>query len=276
MTMIPSTKIIANIIICAATMSCCLSVNAQNLETKDTAVKSLEQRKMLTREFGLSDQQGILIQKLSYHRSIHIDSLVQLGLPSKEFLYKREQVTDEYYMKIKGILTEEQLKWFDVNALKAARTDEIRTLGLAPRTAIEMGRLKHTFTQNLRQLPENRSERKVRRAELEDKYRNDIYILIGEDKFTAWLNFQDTRLERRYIEKYGFTKEQFRQFQELENRQAVEILKIKNTAMAKERKKARINEVKARKVQGLEKILNAEQFQKWHEDYIRKEINRKH
>lgn len=458
----------------------CGSVTAETNTDRNTAGKSKEQREMMSREFGITDQQGVIIQRLSRIRTQQIDSLNRLRLPDSELKAKREAITDEYYLQISKILTEEQLKWFDVDALKAARSEEVTSLGLSPKMTVQLGKLKsdfkkartkvitsgmaystirqtlkeietkyhkevksligeeryrawedfnkskteriymrkHGFTpeqiaafspeafhateteeiktlnlspelalmlgellishqekanladrqklskdeikaykeaisqehhnnvrlligedkyrqwadfvaekprrifmkqhnlkaeqvagydievfriikgeeikslnlppltalamgklklshmHELKSLPENKKERKTQRQALEDKYRSDLHQLLGNRKFSAWMEYQNQRIERTYTEKYGFTKHQFEQFKKLENKQAIEILRIKNSAIPKEQKKAKIQEAKERKIKQLEQILSVDQFSKWHKDYLQKEEKR--
>ncbi len=264
------------ITLCAICIFSNLNTIAQGIETPNTADSSKEQREMWNKEFGLTEQQGIIIQKLSFKRTRQIDSLNQISMPNDEFLKKRDDITNEYYMNVKAILTEEQKALFNIGALKAARTDEIRILKLPPRTAIEMGKLKDAYIKSIEGLPKNKKERRIQKAELEEEYHTNIYNLIGKDKFAVWIKFRETRLERKYIEKYSFTKEQFNLYKEFENKQAIDILKIKNSAIAKEIKKIKIQEIKNRKIKNVEKILSAEQFQKWYSDYIQAEERKQH
>lgn len=467
-------------IVCASMLLCGININAQSDKYSQTAAKSKEQREMMIREFGITDQQGIIIQQLSRKRTLQIDSLVMSGVTGSELKEQTDAITDEYYLQVSKILTEKELQWFDADALKAARSEEVTSLGLSPRMSVEMGKLKAEFkksraqitasgmpytvtqrnlkelvasyhnkvksligiehyeawesfnnsriersyirkygftpeqiaayspdafnaTQNeeikmlnlspetalmmgelivayqervnmlirqklskdetkrekeeittihynnikmllgeekyklwatyleekprrifmkqnaltqeqvalydidvfriikgedirslnlppltalkmgelkltymrgLKSLPENKKERKAQRQALEEKYRNDLYQLLGNNKFSAWEDYQNKRIEITYREKYGFSKEQFERFQELENMQAIEISKIKNTAIPKDLKKAKIQKAKDKKVQQMKQILSADQFSKWYKDYQQKEEKR--
>ena len=92
--------------------------------------------------------------------------------------------------------------------------------------------------------------------------------MLGDEKFAQWTEYRNHALERKYIKKYGFTMEQFQQYQELANRQAVTVLRIRSSAIPKEEKRRRIQEAKEEKVASLRQILPSEQFDKWHKAYL--------
>ena len=242
---------------------------------QDTSKESLKQREMMIREFGITDAQAIQIQKFSFIRSRQIDSLNKLRLSPKELAEQRESVTDIYYAKVISILTPEQVKAYPVDALKAARTNEITGLELSPRMSVKLGLLKADYEKALKNLPENKRERKNARQNLESKYACSVKSLIGDDKFNEWMAFRNSKLERVFMNNFGFTKEQFLKYQELENMQAVEIMKIRSLAIPKEEKKSRIRAVKEAKIESLRDILPSEQFSKWYKSYHQKETRNK-
>ena len=82
-------------------------------------------------------------------------------------------------------------------------------------------------------------------------------------------------LKRLLKNKYRFTDEQFEQYKRIENKKAVDIYTIKKSAISAAEKKTKIQAVKEWKIEQMQKILSAEQFEKWHSDYLRAEQNRR-
>lgn len=261
-------KKLKTIFIVIFTIAICLNLRA---EDSGTAAKSASQRRMMMKEFGLSELQAHQIQKLSFVRTKQIDSLNKLGLSKEELSTKREECTETYYFKVRELLTPEQRIAYPVDALKAARTNEVTMLRLKPRVTVEMGKLKASFENALRNLPENRKERKTARLELEAEYYSQVKSLIGDAKFKEWMDYRNSKIERVFINEYGFTKQQFKKYQDLENKQAVEILKIKDQAIPKDEKARKIQKVKEAKIQSLREYLPERQFNKWYQDYQKKE-----
>lgn len=268
-------KILIGIAALVTTQLFSIPAGAQN--SKDSSDSSAKQRQELMRDYGISEPQAMYVQRFSFVRSKQIDSLVKLNLPMEDLRIARDKVTDEYYMKIYNILTPEQQALFDMETYKAARTGEVQNLKLSPKQALAMGKIKVEYTKSVTALNEQSlpaREKKSAKNELDRKYRNDLKVLLGNTKFAEWQQYKDTEHVRRFKQNFGFTDEQYKKFVDLENAQAVTLLKIKNSAMPFDEKEREIAAAKNIKVEALREILSAESFDKWYEYYLRKE--RKH
>ncbi len=236
--------------------------------SSETAASSAAQRAEMVKEFGITDQQAMYIQKFSWIRSHKIDSLSRLGLPTAEFQEKRDQATDEYYACIGEILTPAQRSQYNPEALKAARDEEIKRLNLPFQDALRLGELKAGYDRQVKEIRSSglkSTPRKEKLEEAEVEYIKNVRNLLGNEKFADWQKYRNARLERIFMAQYGFTRQQFQKYQELENWQAIEILKIRNSSHSQEEKRQMILAVKSRKTEMLRKELPAEQFNRWME-----------
>ena len=235
---------------------------------------SEKQRQELSENYGITIGQAALVQKFSYSRTRQIDSLSRLNLPTEEFRDKREAVTDEYYRKIFAILTPEQQKLFDLDAFKAARTGEVTVLKLPAMKAVEMGRIKAAYVKDVKAVEDKRlqsREYKAAKTELDKKYRSDLKTFLGEKKFAEWVSYKDSENERRFKKTFGFTDEQYKKYIALENQQAIDILKIKNSGLSADERSRKIADAKKKKVTAMKEMLPEDVFNKWNEYYQRKE-----
>ena len=133
-----------------------------------------------------------------------------------------------------------------------------------------MGELKATYENALRTLPKDMPEKSKKKKELKSHFYLSVKELIGTEKYMEWIAYLDKRLERKFINEYGFTYEQFQTYQDLENWQAVSIMRIKSSAIPKEEKLQRIQQIQNTKIENLKKALPAKQFQKWYKAYVEK------
>ncbi len=247
---------------------------AQQSEKSEAYAASERQRKELSSTYGISEEQAGFVQKFSFIRTRQIDSLSRLNLPAPEFREKREEVTDEYYQRIFSILTAEQRELFDAEAFKAARSGEVTSLNLPPMKAVRMGRIKAEYLRSVKALEKRElplGEFREARAGLDAKYRSDLKAFLGEAKFAEWVAYKDSENERRFKKTFGFTDEQYRQYISLENSQAIEILKIKNSGLPADERARKISEAKEKKVRSMREMLPDEVFKKWNEYHTRKE-----
>lgn len=169
----------------------------------------------------------------------------------------------------------EQIAKYSIDVIKMANFKEIKHLSLPPLRALEMCEIKVAFKKSALNLSKKDPEYKSKRQALKEQYHSTMRQLLGAEKFMQWIEYQNRALERKYIKKYGFTMEQFRKYQDLENRLAVTILRIKSSAMPKEDKLRRILEAKEEKIASLRQYLPAEVFDKWHKAYLEKEEKKK-
>ena len=237
-----------------------------------------KQRQELMKEYGLTADQAQSIQVFSRERTDRIEALKARNLSEQRYREEREIITDEYYRKVAGILSPEQRAKFDPEAFKAARSGEIARLKLSKTKAIQMGALKADYEAKRKELTDRdlpARDQKSQSEILEKNYRADVKRLIGDEKFAEWIAFKNTELERKYKNKYRFTDEQFEQYKRIENKKAVDIYTIKKSAISAAEKKTKIQAVKEWKIEQMQKILSAEQFEKWHSDYLRAEQNRR-
>lgn len=165
-------------------------------------------------------------------------------------------------------LTESQVSPYCNDAFNYVSYNEIKLLNLPPLKALQMGELKAEYESSLRELPQDLPEKSKRKKELKSHFHQSIKELIGTDKFLEWIAYLDKRLERKFINEYGFTPEQFQIYQDLENWQAVSIMRIKSSAIPKEEKLRRIQQIQNTKIDNLKKTLPSEQFEKWHKVYM--------
>lgn len=168
-------------------------------------------------------------------------------------------------------LTESQVSQFSLDAFVWAGFKEIQSLQLSPLDALRMGELKSTYLKSVESTPLNQDGVWDKRREVTNKYRQSVKGLLGQEKFMRWLEFPAENLESLYLQEYGFTNEQYQQYQELENKQAVSIFRIKNSPIPHAEKQERIDRVKEEKIEELRKILPAEQFTRWHRAYLESE-----
>lgn len=175
------------------------------------------------------------------------------------------------YMK-RYDLTESQVSQYSMDAFLWASWQEIQSLKLSPLDALKMGELKNSYLKSIDAIPLDQEGIWDRRRELRKKYRSDVKELIGEEKFKKWMEFPSQRMEKMYLQEYGFTEEQYMQYQSLENQQAVVILCIKTSPIPHEEKQERIAQVKSEKIEKLRQILSVEQFDKWYGAYLENEI----
>lgn len=237
-----------------------------------------KQRQELMKEYGLTEDQARSIQIFSRERTDRIEALKTRNLSEQKYREEREIITDEYYQKIVDILSPAQCAKFNPEAFKAARSGEITRLKLTKTKAIQMGALKADYEAQRKELMARdlpAKEQKSQRETLEKNYRADVKRLIGDEKYADWVAFKNTELERKYKNKYQFTDTQFEQYKQIENKKAVDIYTIKKSAISAAEKKTKIQAVKEWKIEQLRKILSAEQFEKWHADYLRAEQQRK-
>lgn len=233
-----------------------------------------KQCKELMHDHGLTEEQARMIQQFSWERTQQINALNKLKLPKQELRAKRDAVTDEYYRKIGNILTPEQHSKFNPGALKAAKADEIKQLKLPREQAYKMGELKASYDAQIKALTEQElpaRKRKSQKEMLDKDYHAKLKALLGDAKFAQWLNFKNTALERKYKAKYGFTTAQFNKYKAIENKKAIDMLAIKKSAIPAEEKAAKMQAVKAAKIESMRTLLSAEQFKKWFEDDLKKE-----
>lgn len=260
------------LLICSAMIGIC-KVHAQSSEF----AANEKQRQELMKEYGLTEDQARSIQIFSRERTDRIEALKTRNLSDQTYREEREIITDEYYQKIADILTPEQRAKFNPEAFKAARSGEITRLELPRATAIQMGALKADYEAKQKELMARdlpSIEQKSQKEDLEKSYRADVKRLIGDEKYADWVAFKNTELERKYKNKYQFTDTQFEQYKQIENKKAVDIYAIKKSAIPAAEKKEKIQAVKEWKVEQMRGILSAEQFEKWHADYLRAEQNR--
>lgn len=169
----------------------------------------------------------------------------------------------------------ECLDKYSIDAIKIATCQEVKHLSLSPIDALEMCEIKIAYKKSMQGVSPEHPEWKIKKQELKKEYHRSLRQLLGDEKFTQWTEYQNRALERKCTEKYGFTLEQFKKYQDLENRQAVTILRIKSSAMPKDEKRRRIQEAKEEKIESLRQILPAEQFDKWHKAYMENEERKK-
>lgn len=229
----------------------------------------------LVERYGLTQKQESQINKFSHLRTIAIDSLASLGLSPQLYRQKRDSITDIYYARVQTVLTLDQQKKFNPEAMKAARTGEIKSLKLPVETEIAMGALKAEYEKSLKAIEGlSYKETKTKRAAIEAEYRRELRNLLGEDKYTEWLSYKNGAIERKFKSQFGFTNEQFKQYKAIEKWQAVQIMIVKNTETSPEERAAKVAEIKQAKVDSLRTLLPLEQFEKWYEYYRRKEMQR--
>ncbi len=234
-------------------------------------------RGYLVERYGVTQEQEDMINRLSRRRSDMIDSLSALGLPPHAYRSQRDSVTDIYYQQVRSVLTPEQQLRFNPEALKAARTGEVKALNLPVETEIAMGALKAGREQSMQAadaLPHK--EAKVRRAAVEADYRRELRLLLGEEKYGEWLAYKNGATERKFKTEFGFTDEQFERYKTIERREAVQVAAIKSVAMSPEERDRRITEARQAKVDSMRVILTGSQFDKWLEYCLRKEERRAH
>lgn len=259
---------------CIVALCIHVHADAQQRKLSDAYAASERQRKELSATYGISEEQAGFVQKFSHTRTQQIDSLSRLNLPAPEFREQRERVTDEYYQRIFSILTAEQQRLFDAEAFKAARSGEVTVLNLPPMKAVEMGRIKAAYLKEIKAIEEKKlpsREYKAAKAEVDERYSSDLKAFLGEKKFAEWVSYKDSENERRFKKTFGFTDEQYRQYIALENQQAVEILKIKNSGLSADERSRKIADAKLKKVKAMKEILPEDAFNKWNEYYQRKE-----
>ena len=206
----------------------------------------------LMERYGVTAWQEEMINWYSWIRSRELDSLKTLDLVPQEYRKERDSVTYIYYARIGRILTEEQKSKFDPEAFKAAKAKEIRILGLPVEKEIAMGKLKAEYDKSvaaLSGLPYR--EMKHRKSALDSEYRGKIKTLLGEEKYGEWTAYKNSAVERKFKEQFGFTDSEFELYKELENRQAVEILVIRNTVTEPVERVGKIAAAKQAKVDSL-------------------------
>ena len=169
----------------------------------------------------------------------------------------------------------EQIAKYSIDAIKIANSNEVKHLSLSPIAALEMGEIKATYQKSMHEVSKGDPEYKSKQRALKEHYHSSVRQLLGAEKFIQWIEYQNRAIERKYTEQYGFTMEQFRKYQDMENRLAVTILRIRSSAIPKEEKSRRIKEVKEEKVENLRQYLPAEVFDKWHKAYLKSEDKKK-
>lgn len=178
-----------------------------------------------------------------------------------KFMYESPKLT---FMK-KHRLTPNEVIHFHINAFIYAGDDETRHLQLPPLIALQMGGLRNEYFAALKNLPDSRSFGKSIRWDIEEDFRQSLKDLIGDEKFIEWFNYMADKVKRKFKKEYDFTDEHFQIYQNLENRQTIDIQKIQNSAMPKEIKAFKIKRIKDAKVECLRKALPHEQFTKWYD-----------
>lgn len=267
-------KPLTTLAVCIAALCLQTPSDAQQRKQSDDYAASERQRKEMSSAYGISEEQASFVQKFSYIRTRKIDSLSRLNLPAPEFRKQREKVTDEYYQSIFSILTAEQQKLFDAEAFKAARSGEVTALNLPPMKAVEMGRIKAAYVKDVKAVEDKKlqsREYKAAKTELDKKYRSDLKAFLGEKKFAEWVSYKDSENERRFKKTFGFTDEQYKKYIALENQQAIDILKIKNSGLSADERSRKIADAKKKKVTAMKEMLPEDVFNKWNEYYQRKE-----
>lgn len=241
---------------------------------RESYAANQRQREEFMREYGLSELQALRIQQFSRERTLLIEALAARDLPGPEMRAERDAITDAYYQKIAGILTPEQRAQFRPEAYKAVRTDEIKGLNLPREKALEMGGLKAGYEARIAALNAESitpKERKSQKELLDKEYRDKLRELLGAEKYAEWLHFKNTALERKYKTRYGFTTAQFNKYKEIENKTAVDLFAIRQSAKPADEKATKTEAVKESKVESLRAILPSGQFEKWYADYMRTE-----
>lgn len=247
------------------------------LLSKDTLEESYKrsaiQRKELSKKYGISEEQAGFVQKFSFIRTKKIDSLVKLNLPRKQFLIERENVTDEYYDNIYQILTEEQRRDFNPEVFKAARTGEIKVLRLPTKEALAMGKIKADYLKLLKALSDGnlpKTEKRLLKEKYDREYQEKLKNFLSAENFKKWKHYKNTADIRLFRNKFGFSKEQYKQYIEIQNKKAIEIYKINNSTISLEERAEKTKEVERKEIEQLKSILSSKAFMKWFNYYKRK------
>ena len=118
----------------------------------ETAEKSLRQRHEMVKEYGITDEQAGLIQKLSFVRTKQIDSLHRLGLSQDQLSGLRDSITRSYYVQIGEILTPQQREKYDPDVFMTMKTNEIVRLNLPLDTRLKLGRAKCDYEKQKKEI----------------------------------------------------------------------------------------------------------------------------
>lgn len=180
--------------------------------------------------------------------------------------HKDEMPKRRYLQKFS--LAEEDVAQYSTDAFMWAGWKEIQNLELPPIEALKVGELKASYRKSLSELKAEDPLWSTRKKELDTWYHQTLKNLIGNEKFMIWIEYQSHSMERHYKDVLGFTDAHFMKYQEIENRQAVEILRIKSLGLTREEKIAGIQKAKEDKVERLRLILPSKQFNKWHKSYL--------
>lgn len=78
------------------------------------------------------------------------------------------------------------------------------------------------------------------------------------------------KVKRQFKNEYDFTDEHFQIYQNIENRQTIDIQRIQNSAIPKEIKTLKIKIIRDAKVEYLRKSLPHKQFTKWYDANVLK------
>jgi len=152
----------------------------------------------------------------------------------------------------------------DVNTARAMAA--IRGLQLPKKTSRQMGKLKVDYDRAFAALQSQvitPAEKKSKRQELEENYNAQVHDLIGDAPYSTWLAIHDGAQERYMMGHFGFTREQYLKYVEIENSKAVEILAAKQSNLPLPDKQAKVQAAKDKKAANLQAILTPDQFNKW-------------
>ena len=171
---------------------------------------------------------------------------------------------------------EQQIRQVDIKRI--SRMHEISDLKLPKEQALEMADMKLSYQRQLLELDEQNlpnREKRTQREKIKNDYYSRVRALMGDVKYAQWVTFQNTSHERKYKKRFGFTQAQYEKYKEIENKKAIDILKIKRSAIPPAEKQLMIQTVKDAKVEKLQKILLPEQFEKWYKKRLLSEAKRK-
>lgn len=109
-------------------------------------------------------------------------------------------------------------------------------------------------------------EKKAARKALDENYTSALRNLMTDEEYIACVTENDKLAERNFINTYRVTKEQYARYIDLQKKNAIDRLLIRQQKISKDEKDAKLKENDAKYLESLQTIFSAEQYAMWQKD----------
>ena len=148
---------------------------------------------------------------------------------------------------------------------QTVKQTKIQGMNLSQKEKMSLAKKKRDYRKNIAKVDALKDKKKVARSKKEaigEKHDRKVKEQVGEAKFAQYDKKRKASYDKKLSKKFGMSPEQIKAYKELQNRKAIEALKVKKSKLAPAEKESRLSSIRQDNDRKVRSLLTPAQYGK--------------